>query len=82
MGNTGRDLAGDGVQVPGRVGDAAVPGGGAYADSEVGACGSTGDGDLHLRFLPCYQARPPAPQYPPPLPPTTTVLHSEKGRAL
>jgi N4-(beta-N-acetylglucosaminyl)-L-asparaginase len=41
-------------QVPGRVGDAAVPGGGAYADSEVGACGSTGDGDIHLRFLPCY----------------------------
>ena len=29
-------------KVPGRVGDAAVPGGGAYADSEVGGCGSTG----------------------------------------
>lgn len=43
------------AQVPGRVGDAAVPGGGAYADSDVGACGSTGDGDVHLRFLPCYQ---------------------------
>lgn len=42
-------------KVPGRVGDAAVPGGGAYADNEVGACGSTGDGDIHLRFLPCYQ---------------------------
>jgi N4-(beta-N-acetylglucosaminyl)-L-asparaginase len=37
------------------VGDAAVPGGGAYADSTVGGCGSTGDGDIHLRFLPCYQ---------------------------
>ncbi len=29
-------------KVPGRVGDAAVPGGGAYADNEVGGCGSTG----------------------------------------
>jgi isoaspartyl peptidase/L-asparaginase-like protein (Ntn-hydrolase superfamily) len=46
-----------GFQVPGRVGDAAVPGGGAYADSAVGGCGSTGDGDIHLRFLPCYQVR-------------------------
>ena len=45
-------------QVPGRVGDAAVAGGAVYADSEVGACGSTGDGDAHLRFLPCFQARP------------------------
>ena len=30
-------------KIPGRVGDAAVPGGGAYADSEVGGCGSTGE---------------------------------------
>lgn len=45
------------VQVPGRVGDAAVPGAGAYADSTVGGCGATGDGDMHLRFLPCYQVR-------------------------
>lgn len=30
-------------KVPGRVGDAAVPGGGAYADSQVGGCGSTGE---------------------------------------
>ncbi len=37
--------------------DSAVAGAGVYADSKVGACGSTGDGDLHLRFLPCYQAR-------------------------
>lgn len=42
-------------KVPGRVGDGSIPGGGAYADSEVGACGATGDGDVHLRFLPCYQ---------------------------
>lgn len=43
------------AQVPGRVGDACVAGGAAYADDDVGACGSTGDGDLHLRFAPCYQ---------------------------
>lgn len=42
-------------KVPGRVGDGAIPGGGAYADSAVGGCGATGDGDVHLRFLPCYQ---------------------------
>lgn len=36
-----------------------MPGGGAYADSDVGACGSTGDGDVHLRFLPCYQVLTP-----------------------
>ncbi|KAK9837473.1 hypothetical protein WJX81_004936 [Elliptochloris bilobata] len=42
-------------KIPGRVGDAAVAGGAVYADSEVGACGSTGDGDAHLRFLPCFQ---------------------------
>lgn len=42
-------------KVPGRVGDGSIPGGGAYADSEAGACGATGDGDTALRFLPCYQ---------------------------
>lgn len=41
-------------KIPGRVGDGAVPGGGAYVDSNVGGCGSTGDGDVHLRFLPCF----------------------------
>lgn len=43
-------------KIPGRVGDAAVPGAGAYAASGVGGCGSTGDGDVHLRFLPCATA--------------------------
>lgn len=43
------------MQVPGRVGDACVAGGGAYAETGVGGCGSTGDGDIHLRFLPCFQ---------------------------
>jgi len=42
-------------KVPGRVGDGAIAGGGSYVDSEVGGCGATGDGDMHLRFLPCYQ---------------------------
>lgn len=43
-------------RVPGRVGDGPIPGSGSYADSEVGACGATGDGDIMMRFLPCYQA--------------------------
>lgn len=66
-------------KIPGRVGDAAIPGSGNYARSGVGACGSTGarwlrhlvlsnalalttaalrragDGDVMMRFLPCYQ---------------------------
>lgn len=42
-------------KVPGRAGDAAVPGGGAYA-TPLGGCGSTGDGDLHLRHWPCVRA--------------------------
>lgn len=44
------------VQIPGRMSDSAVAGAGAYAESGIGGCGSTGDGDIHLRFLPCYQA--------------------------
>ena len=48
-------------QIPGRMSDSAVAGAGAYAETGVGGCGSTGDGDIHLRFLPCYQARPPPP---------------------
>ncbi|XP_021752789.1 probable isoaspartyl peptidase/L-asparaginase 3 isoform X1 [Chenopodium quinoa] len=42
-------------KVPGRVGDGPIPGSSAYADDEVGACGATGDGDIMMRFLPCYQ---------------------------
>ena len=30
--------------------------GSAYVNSEIGACCITGDGDLFVRFLPCYQA--------------------------
>ncbi len=33
----------------GRIGDSALPGAGAFADSEVGGCGETGDGDIMLR---------------------------------
>ncbi|XP_065871670.1 probable isoaspartyl peptidase/L-asparaginase 3 isoform X2 [Euphorbia lathyris] len=43
-------------KIPGRVGDGPIAGSSAYADSEIGACGATGDGDIMMRFLPCYQA--------------------------
>lgn len=43
-------------KVPGRVGDGPIAGSGSYADGEAGACGATGDGDIMMRFLPCYQA--------------------------
>lgn len=43
-------------KVPGRVGDGPIPGAGAYAEQGIGGCGGTGDGDIHMRFLPCYQA--------------------------
>ncbi|TVU14980.1 hypothetical protein EJB05_38477, partial [Eragrostis curvula] len=42
-------------KIPGRVGDGPIPGSSSYADDEVGACGATGDGDVMMRFLPCYQ---------------------------
>ncbi|XP_057458302.1 probable isoaspartyl peptidase/L-asparaginase 3 isoform X4 [Lotus japonicus] len=42
-------------KIPGRVGDGPIAGSSAYADNEVGACCATGDGDIMMRFLPCYQ---------------------------
>lgn len=39
-----------------RVGDAAVPGAGAYVDSVVGGAAATGDGDVMMRFLPSFHA--------------------------
>eukprot|EP00243_Klebsormidium_subtile_P001628 TRINITY_DN12949_c0_g1_i1.p1 TRINITY_DN12949_c0_g1~~TRINITY_DN12949_c0_g1_i1.p1 ORF type:complete len:146 (+),score=40.37 TRINITY_DN12949_c0_g1_i1:117-554(+) len=42
-------------KIPGRVGDGPIAGASAYADSDVGGCGATGDGDVMMRFLPCYQ---------------------------
>ena len=43
-------------KVPGRVGDGPIVGSGSYVDEDVGGCGATGDGDIMMRFLPCYQA--------------------------
>lgn len=49
----GTSTNGASFKIPGRVGDAAIPGAGAYADSEVGGCGESGDGDVMMRFTPC-----------------------------
>lgn len=51
------------AKVPGRVGDAAIPGAAAYAVTGVGGCGATGDGDVMMRFVPCYQVRRPLQQH-------------------
>ncbi|KAL1114915.1 hypothetical protein AAG570_007739, partial [Ranatra chinensis] len=41
-------------KIPGRMGDAPLPGAGAYADTTVGAGLATGDGDVMMRFLPSF----------------------------
>ena len=41
-------------KIPGRVGDSPIPGAGAYGDQEVGGAVATGNGDVMMRFLPCY----------------------------
>ena len=41
-------------KIPGRVGDSPIPGAGSYIN-EAGGCAATGDGDVMMRFLPCYQ---------------------------
>jgi N4-(beta-N-acetylglucosaminyl)-L-asparaginase len=43
-------------KIPGRVGDSAIPGAGAYADNLVGAASATGDGDIMMRFMPSLLA--------------------------
>ncbi|EGI69502.1 PREDICTED: N(4)-(Beta-N-acetylglucosaminyl)-L-asparaginase-like [Acromyrmex echinatior] len=43
-------------KIPGRVGDSPIAGAGAYADQDVGAAASTGDGDIMMRFLPSFLA--------------------------
>ncbi|CAG0914821.1 unnamed protein product [Notodromas monacha] len=43
-------------KIPGRVGDTAIPGSGAFVDAEVGAAAATGDGDVMMRFLPSMAA--------------------------
>ncbi|KAK3293044.1 nucleophile aminohydrolase [Chaetomium fimeti] len=52
----GTSTNGAAFKVPGRVGDGPIVGSGSYVDSDVGGCGATGDGDIMMRFLPCYQA--------------------------
>ncbi|KAH7040879.1 asparaginase-domain-containing protein [Microdochium trichocladiopsis] len=52
----GTSTNGASYKVPGRVGDGPITGSGSYVDGEVGGCGATGDGDIMMRFLPCYQA--------------------------
>ncbi|KAI3321310.1 asparaginase-domain-containing protein [Xylariaceae sp. AK1471] len=52
----GTSTNGAGRKVPGRVGDGPITGSGSYVDDDVGGCGATGDGDIMMRFLPCYQA--------------------------
>jgi N4-(beta-N-acetylglucosaminyl)-L-asparaginase len=52
----GTTTNGKAYKIPGRVGDGPITGSGSYVDSDVGGCGSTGDGDIMMRFLPCYQA--------------------------
>ncbi|KAI1814235.1 asparaginase-domain-containing protein [Poronia punctata] len=52
----GTSTNGAAYKVPGRVGDGPIIGSGSYVDSDVGGCGATGDGDIMMRFLPCYQA--------------------------
>nr|XP_010919666.1 LOW QUALITY PROTEIN: probable isoaspartyl peptidase/L-asparaginase 3 [Elaeis guineensis] len=53
--SVGTSTNGATFKIPGRVGDGPIAGSSAYADDEVGACGATGDGDIMMRFLPCYQ---------------------------
>ena len=47
---TGTSTNGLSFKIPGRVGDAAVPGAGNYGLAGVGACGATGDGDFSACF--------------------------------
>ncbi|CAL0310993.1 unnamed protein product [Lupinus luteus] len=51
----GTSTNGASFKIPGRVGDGPIAGSSAYAVDEVGACCATGDGDIMMRFLPCYQ---------------------------
>jgi len=55
-GNTAAGTTTNGLtyKVPGRVGDASIPGAGSYAN-EIGVCGATGDGDIMVRFASCLQ---------------------------
>lgn len=43
-------------KLPGRVGDTPIAGAGAYCDNDIGAAIATGNGDVMMRFLPCFHA--------------------------
>eukprot|EP00004_Rigifila_ramosa_P017133 TRINITY_DN4135_c0_g1_i2.p2 TRINITY_DN4135_c0_g1~~TRINITY_DN4135_c0_g1_i2.p2 ORF type:complete len:351 (+),score=56.40 TRINITY_DN4135_c0_g1_i2:3-1055(+) len=43
-------------KIDGRVGDAPIPGAGAFVDNDVGAAVGTGDGDQMMRFAPAARA--------------------------
>ncbi|KAL0485866.1 glycosylasparaginase [Acrasis kona] len=43
-------------RIPGRVGDAPIPGSGCYVENGVGGAAATGLGDVLMRFLPAYRA--------------------------
>jgi len=42
-------------KIHGRVGDTPIMGAGTFSDDAIGGCGGTGDGDVMMRFLPCYR---------------------------
>jgi len=42
-------------KIHGRVGDTPIMGAGTFSDDTIGGCGATGDGDVMMRFLPCYR---------------------------
>lgn len=43
-------------KLSGRMGDAPIPGAGAYVDNAIGAAVATGDGDVMMRFAPAALA--------------------------
>jgi len=53
---SGTSTNGMSYKIPGRVGDSPIVGSGSYADNSVGGCAATGNGDIMMRFLPCFNA--------------------------
>uniref|UniRef100_A0A0K0EPM3 N(4)-(beta-N-acetylglucosaminyl)-L-asparaginase n=1 Tax=Strongyloides stercoralis TaxID=6248 RepID=A0A0K0EPM3_STRER len=41
-------------KIPGRIGDSPIPGAGGFVLNNIGGCSATGDGDIMMRFLPCF----------------------------
>ena len=52
----GTSTSGAAFKIKGRVGDAPIPGSGAYVDNDVGGVAATGDGDIMMRFVPAAYA--------------------------